>query len=87
MVTMVPSGMTVRSTSTFLVGVREDRIGKALWELDSSSVSTYSSWQKENKQVTDLCCNKMSKGVQNFIKNKLFTSRTLMSLVSEGFEQ
>lgn len=40
-VTMVPSGMTVRSTSTFLEGVGEERgSGKALWAPRGASIST-----------------------------------------------
>lgn len=46
-VTMVPSGMTVRSTSTFLVGVIEERIDKALWVLRGSSASIYSNWRRQ----------------------------------------
>lgn len=45
-VTMVPSGMMVRSTSTFLVGVSEERSSKALWALGGSSDSTYSSCEQ-----------------------------------------
>lgn len=47
---MVPSGMTVRSTSTFLVGVIEERIGKALWVLRGSSASTYSNWRRQQRE-------------------------------------
>lgn len=50
-VTMVPSGMMVRSTSTFLVGVREERSSRALWALLGSCVSWYNSWKrKKTKQ-------------------------------------
>lgn len=49
-VMMVPSGMTVRSTSTFLVGVIEERIGKALWALRGSSASTYSNWRSQQEK-------------------------------------
>lgn len=45
-VTMVPSGMMVRSTSTFLVGVSEERSSKALWALGGSWDSSSSSWEK-----------------------------------------
>lgn len=45
---MVPSGMTVRSTSIFLVGVSEERIGKGLWVLQGSSVSMYCNWKSES---------------------------------------
>lgn len=56
-VTMVPSGMMVRSTSTFLVGVSEERSGKALWALQPSSVSPYRNWrsQKKKRKTMDLC--------------------------------
>lgn len=49
-VTMVPSGMMVRSTSTFLVGVIEERIGKELWVLQGSSASKYSNWRRRRKR-------------------------------------
>ena len=42
-VTMVPSGMMVRSTSTFLVGVSELRSDEGLWPPHDPSDSTYSS--------------------------------------------
>lgn len=50
-VTMVPSGITVLSTSTFLVGVREERIGKALWTMRGSSVSTNDTWRNINNPL------------------------------------
>lgn len=46
-VTMVPSGMMVRSTSTFLVGVSEERSSKALWALGGSWDSSSASWGKQ----------------------------------------
>lgn len=49
-VTMVPSGMMVRSTSTFLVGVREERSSRALWALLGSCVSWYNSWKRKKKK-------------------------------------
>lgn len=50
-VTMVPSGMMVRSTSTFLVGVREERSSRALWALLGSSVSWYNSWKRKKTKT------------------------------------
>lgn len=47
-VTMVPSGMMVRSTSTFFDGVTEDRRGVAFWHARKSLDSKYKSYGCRN---------------------------------------